>query len=120
VKDELFPGLEKHQKNYLDLINESFAPLPNTPPLCLKKKLRGSRNAGAHGQAVFGEEDPTAIKYRERLQQVVKENDGYTFSLYCLLLKKGSLPNKKEMSSLYGWALSSGTLPCPHTDGPGY
>lgn len=100
VKDDYFRVWKDIQKNYLELINESFAPLPQYSAPLFEKEVVGIEMLDRMAQSVFGEQDPTAIKYRERLQQVIKEKDGYTFSLYLPFTEKKDLSLNKKGDEL--------------------
>lgn len=100
VTDEYFQVWKSIQKKYLQLISESFSPLPQYYAPLFEQEVVGLEMLERMGQTIFGEEDPTTIKYRQRLQQVTKDKDGYIFSLYLPFTEKKDLALNKKGEEL--------------------
>lgn len=100
VIDQYFQVWKSIQKKYLDLINESFAPLPQYFAPLFEREVIGTEMLERMAENVFGAQDPTTIKYLQRIQEIIKDKDGYTFSLYLPFTEKKDLTLNKKGDEL--------------------
>jgi arsenite-transporting ATPase len=88
VEDGYFANWKEIQRKYLDLIEESFQPLPIFRTPHFDEEMVGERMLGRLGDAAYGDVDPTQVLYHGRAQVVTKEGDGYILSLALPLASK--------------------------------
>jgi arsenite-transporting ATPase len=91
VTDEYFNGWKDIQRKYIDLIRDSFSPVPIYYAPLFDNEIVGLNMLARMGDEVFGSQDPIEIKYNNRTQQVTKEKDEYTFSIYMPFMDKQDL-----------------------------
>ncbi len=91
VSDEYFKGWKEIQKNYIDLIKDSFTPVPIYYAPLFDNEVVGLDMLARMGGAVFGGQDPVEIKYSNRTQQITKERDGYILSIYLPFMDREDL-----------------------------
>lgn len=91
VTDDYFKVWKDVQKKYQDSIRDSFAPVPIYQAPLFDNEIVGLEMLGRMGEAVFGNENPIAIKYNHRTQQVTKDKDEYIFSIYMPFMDKQEL-----------------------------
>jgi arsenite-transporting ATPase len=91
VTDEYFKVWKDIQRKYLDLIKDSFTPVPVFHAPFFDNEIVGFAMLARMGKEVFGGQDPVAINYNNRTQRVTKENDGYIFSIYMPFVDKQEL-----------------------------
>ncbi|MEW6622916.1 MAG: ArsA family ATPase [Bacillota bacterium] len=91
VSDNYFTAWKDVQKRHQEVICESFSPVPiyNTP--LFEKEVVGLEMLDRMGDAVFGGEDPAAIKYNFRTQYASKDGDEYVFAIHMPFTDKKDL-----------------------------
>jgi arsenite/tail-anchored protein-transporting ATPase len=82
VSDEYFSAWKEIQKKYRQDISNSFSPLPILNVPLFEREVVGTDILGRMGDAIFADDDPVAILYNRRIQEVKKEGDEYRFSIY--------------------------------------
>lgn len=82
VRDDYFKAWKDIQKKYMDMVKESFSPIPIYSAPLLQREVVGVEMLRHMGEELFEDEDPTGIKYDIRTQQVIKEGDEYVYSIY--------------------------------------
>lgn len=82
VKDDYFKGWKEIQKKYKDLILDSFSPVPIYHAPLFENEIVGMEMLEKLGAEVFRDEEPSALKYNARTQEVSKTETGYLFSIY--------------------------------------
>ncbi|RNC29776.1 MAG: Arsenical pump-driving ATPase [Candidatus Dichloromethanomonas elyunquensis] len=92
VADSHFAAWKDIQKRYLEMIKESFGPLPLYYAPLFEREVVGLDMLERMGQEIFKAEDPTTIKYNVRTQSVIKEQDGY------ILVINMPFAEKKELT----------------------
>jgi len=92
VRDAYFVVWKDIQAKYREMIRESFSPLPIYAAPLFEKEVMGLEMLRRMGEAIFAGEDPTAIKYRTRIQQITKDGNEYTLYVYM------PFSDKKELS----------------------
>jgi len=92
VSDDYFKGWKDIQKNYIDMIQESFQPIPIYCAPWFEKEVVGTDMLKRMADDVFKGENPTEIKYNIRTYEIEKITDGYTLSIYL------PFSNKEELS----------------------
>ncbi len=92
VSDDYFKGWKDIQKKYMEMIKESFAPLPIFKAPLFENEIVGSEMLERLGAEVFGDRDPVRIEYNIRTQEIIKENGGYVLAI------RMPFAEKKEVS----------------------
>ena len=82
VTDDYFKVWKEIQKKYRDTITDSFSPIPIFYAPLFENEVIGLEMLERMGDQVFGKEDPVAIKYNVRTQEVTKEGSEYLYSIY--------------------------------------
>jgi len=100
VTDEYFKVWKDIQKGYRAMIKESFAPIPLYYAPLFESEIVGLPMLSRVGAAVFGEEDPVAIKFSQRAQTIKKHEKGYTLSLYMPFTEKNDLSLNQKSDEL--------------------
>ncbi len=81
VADKYFNGWKESQAKYFRLIQEGFSPVPiRTAPL-FDSEVVGIPKLRDMGDALFGDEDPTAVFFRGQAQKVDRENGRYSLTI---------------------------------------
>lgn len=91
VRDSYFAVWKDIQKKYNDEIVESFAPIPIYHAPLFETEVVGQKILARLGDAVFGSEDPTAIKYVGRVQEVRKDGGAYILAIDIPFVEKKDL-----------------------------
>lgn len=91
VTDEYFTGWKDIQKKYTDLIRDSFAPVPVYHAPLFENEVVGCPMLARMGAALFSGENPVAVKYNHRTQNISKENDEYVLTIYVPFAEKQDL-----------------------------
>lgn len=114
IKDDYFMAWKDIQKKYLELITESFSPVPIYYAPFFKQEIVGIGMLKKLGDALFQDQDATAIMFNLRTQQVNKEGSEYLFTLQMPFTEKKELVlNRKgdEIIIKVGGVKRSITLP---------
>ncbi|MCR4443306.1 MAG: ArsA family ATPase [Peptococcaceae bacterium] len=91
VSDDYFVVWKDIQKKYIDMIKESFSPIPIYYAPLFEREVVGAGMLARMGNEIFGNEDPVEIKYNIRTQQVKKEGGEYAMDLYMPFAEKKDL-----------------------------
>lgn len=86
-----FAGWKGMQAKYLQLIEESFAPLPIRHVPYFNEEVVGFAMLERMAQSLFGSEDPAATFYAGPAQRIEKGNGSYIFRVPLPLLSKDRL-----------------------------
>ncbi|MTI46708.1 ArsA family ATPase [Sporosalibacterium faouarense] len=78
-------------KKYLKTIEESFSPIPIYKAPLFDKEVVGLKMLSKMGDTIFKSENPTSIKYNDRVQKIEKQGEEYIYSIYTPFLKKEDL-----------------------------
>ncbi|MEZ0368655.1 MAG: ArsA family ATPase [Candidatus Sericytochromatia bacterium] len=75
---EFLRGLQQLQQGYIEQTETSFAPMPVMQlPLMATGEIVGLEHLEAVGKQAFGELDPTKVFFEGKVQEVIKDGDGY-------------------------------------------
>lgn len=88
VNDDYFKGWKDIQKKYMEMIRESFSPLPIFKAPLFDNEIVGTKMLERLGDEVFGGRDPVRIEYDIRTQEIIKENDGYVLAVRMPFVEK--------------------------------
>ncbi|RCX11258.1 arsenite efflux ATP-binding protein ArsA [Anaerobacterium chartisolvens] len=91
VTDEYFKVWKDIQSKYKQTIIDSFSPLPIYYAPLFENEIVGMEMLERMGEEVFKEQDPIAISYNSRTQQIVKDGSEYVFSIYMPFTDKKDL-----------------------------
>lgn len=91
VKDEYFKVWKDIQGKYKKEIIESFAPIPMYYAPLFETEVVGMKMLGRMAEEVFKGQDPVAIKYNGRAQQVYKEGEDYILAIAMPFTEKQEL-----------------------------
>jgi arsenite-transporting ATPase len=100
VTDDYFRMWKSIQKQYKQLITESFAPVPIYQAPLFEQEVVGLAMLQRMGQEIFHDEDPTEIKYNARTQKVSKEKDEYVMAIYMPFTEKKELNLNQKADEL--------------------
>jgi len=82
VSDNYFAVWKDIQKNYIEMTEESFNPIPIYYAPWFEREVVGTDMLKRMADDVWGDEDPTEIKYNFRTYEIDKTETGYTLSIY--------------------------------------
>jgi arsenite-transporting ATPase len=91
VGDAYFRGWKDSQKKYLQVIKETFSPLPILNVPLMDEEIVGVRMLRKMAVALYGEEDPTEVFFKGMVQDVRKENGHYVLLLALPFVTKEKL-----------------------------
>lgn len=91
VTDEYFRAWKEVQKKYREMILDSFSPIPIYEVPLFENEIVGTDMLERLGSELFGNEDSVAIKYNKRVQEVLKIDEEYIFSIYMPFTDKQEL-----------------------------
>lgn len=100
VSDEYFKVWKDIQKKYREMIVDSFTPVPIYNAPLFEKEIVGLEILERLGDEIFKDEDPSRIFYNTRTQNVTKENDEYTLSIYMPSTDKKDLSLNQKADEL--------------------
>ncbi|MFZ5986196.1 MAG: ArsA family ATPase [Bacillota bacterium] len=100
VSDEYFKVWKDIQKKYREMIVDSFTPVPIYNAPLFEKEIVGLEILERLGDEIFKDEDPSRIFYNTRTQNVTKENDEYTLSIYMPFTDKKDLSLNQKADEL--------------------
>ena len=81
VVDSYFSQWHAIQKQYRQMVEEAFAPLPILDVPFFDREVVGLEMLQRMGQVLFAERDPTEVFYTGQASQVTKTDEGYIFCL---------------------------------------
>lgn len=88
------------QEEGLKEIRESFSEVPVFTLMLMSKELVFEENLSEAAKQIFGETDPGAILFRDKIFEVKKETDGYLFVLNIPFADKGDMDMGQKGSEL--------------------
>jgi arsenite-transporting ATPase len=91
VQDSYFADWKASQARYRQQIDESFAPLPIVDVPLLGQEIVGLDSLRELADAVYGEQDPTAIRYRGQVQSTEQVNGEFVLKLRLPFTEKGEV-----------------------------
>jgi len=91
VTDKYFKLWKEIQKKYIEMISESFTPVPIYHAPLFENEIVGLEMLQRMGNEVFNNENPIEIKYNIRTQEVKKDGNEYIFSIYMPFTDKRDL-----------------------------
>ena len=91
VAGEYFVTWKDSQSKYIEMISESFQPIPIFYAPWFEKEAVGIDMLRRMANALFKEENPVDIKYKNRIYEVVKKDSGYTLSVFLPFSDKNDL-----------------------------
>lgn len=91
VADDYFKVWKDIQNKYKADIIESFTPIPIYYSPLFETEVVGLEMLDRMGKAIFGEEDPVAIKYTGRAQRVYKDGEDYILAIDIPFVEKQDL-----------------------------
>lgn len=100
VTDEYFKVWKDIQRNYRNMIIESFTPVPIFYAPLFEKEIVGLEILERLGEEIFKEEDPGRIFYSARTQIVTKEGNDYILSIYMPFADKKDLSLNQKADEL--------------------
>jgi len=81
VKEPYFQAWKDSQKKYHQLIEEGFGPLPISDVPLMEQEIVGIPMLETMAKALYGENDPTAVLFEGKVQDIYKENRHYVLAL---------------------------------------
>lgn len=91
VSDDYFSMWKDIQKKYRETIVDSFFPLPLYYAPLFDREVVGLEMLQKMGDELFGEEDPTSIKYTSRAQQISKYGEEYILTVLMPFVEKSDI-----------------------------
>ena len=81
VKGDFFDAWKESQARYLELIDQSFSPVPILQAPLMKREVVGLDALRELAHTIFDSQDPTKMFYRGQTQKVSKEGADYILKL---------------------------------------
>ncbi|MBI4233781.1 MAG: ArsA family ATPase [Chloroflexi bacterium] len=81
VGDRYFDAWKESQARYLQLIQESFSPVPILTAPLMDREVVGLDTLRELGRAIFGDADPTKVFYRGRPQEITRDRGGHVLKV---------------------------------------
>ena len=81
IEEQYFQAWKASQRKYHQLIEEGFAPLPISDVPLMEQEIVGIPMLRVMAEALYSENDPTAIFFRGKVQDIHKENKHYVLTL---------------------------------------
>ncbi len=91
ISDGYFGAWREVQQKYLQLIEESFSPLPIRRIPMFNQEVVGPRMLDMVADALFGQDDPSAIFYRGTVQRIEKRDGSYVLAVPLPLAPKEAI-----------------------------
>jgi len=82
VADDYFAAWKDNQRKYIEMISESFNPIPIYYAPWFEKEAVGIEMLRRLADALFKEENPADIKYKNRIYEVVNTETGNYLSVF--------------------------------------
>jgi arsenite-transporting ATPase len=101
VTDSYFTTWKDIQKKYRAEISDSFSPIPIYNAPLFETEIVGLPILDRLSKAVFGDSDPTEIKYTGRAQEVTKDGSDYVFAIDIPFAQKDELSLNQKGDELY-------------------
>lgn len=81
VTDNYFANWKGIQEKYLQMVEEAFAPLPILKVPLFTQEVVGEKMLRMMGEALFDNQDPSAIYFQGRSHKIEKAKDGYILTI---------------------------------------
>ena len=81
VQDEYFAAWKEIQQKYHQMIEEAFAPLPILTVPLFDQEVVGLEMLRRMAESIHGDGDPTEVYYVGQVQQVARNDHGYTLTV---------------------------------------
>lgn len=91
IEDSYFQGWKESQKKYRQMINDSFSPLPVSDVPLMEQEIVGIPMLNAMAEALYGNNDPTAILFKGKAQDIQKANEHYILTIPLPFTSKESI-----------------------------
>jgi arsenite-transporting ATPase len=91
VMDGYFSQWKEAQSRYLQMVEESFTPLPILEVPLFQQEVVGLNLLREMGQAIFADRDPSHIFFQGKVQTVQREDGHYTLSIRLPFSQKGDI-----------------------------
>jgi arsenite/tail-anchored protein-transporting ATPase len=100
VSDQYFTVWKDIHKKYLELIKDSFSPIPLYYAPLFEQEIVGFEMLERLGEEIYQGEDPAIIKYNARTQKVTKENGEYVLAIFMPFTTKNELSLNQKADEL--------------------
>lgn len=100
VTDDYFKVWKDIQRNYRNMIIESFSPVPIFHAPLFEKEIVGLEILERLGKEIFKESNPSRICYSARTQSVTKEGNDYILSIFMPFADKKDLSLNQKADEL--------------------
>jgi len=100
VEDGFFGKWRETQSRYLDVIRESFAPVPVRVVPLFDDEVMGQDRLGQLAERVYDSEDPSQVLYRGRPYEFRKTEKGYEIYLHLPFVEKEHVDLFKDEDQL--------------------
>jgi arsenite-transporting ATPase len=91
VEDPYFRKWKSIQEGYLQLIEESFSPVPIFPAELASQEIIGRASLERMGDCVYQGKDPSRLFFAQKPLQIEKEEGCFVLSLHLPFVEKGNL-----------------------------
>ena len=91
VSDDYFVAWKETQEKYVEMISESFRPVPLYYAPWFEKETVGVDMLKRLADALFKGDDPADIKYKNRTYEITKTDSGYLLSVFLPFSDKSDL-----------------------------
>jgi len=91
VDDRYFDSWKESQSKYYELIKQSFTPLPTPTIPLLEQEVVGIPMLEVIADALYQKDDPARLYFQGKVQDLQKEDGGYTLTLSLPLIEKGDI-----------------------------
>src|SRR6266540_1539815 len=101
VEDPYFGKWKDIQREHLETVRESFQPVPILTARLFDREMVGIDLLAEMGAEVYGEQDATAILYRDEPMRIRKQGMSYVLSLRLPFTEKGELEVFRKADELF-------------------
>jgi len=101
VEDPYFGKWKNIQREHLETVRESFQPVPILTARLFDREMVGIDLLAEMGAEVYGEQDATAILYRDEPMRIRKQGTSYVLSLRLPFTEKGELEVFRKADELF-------------------
>ena len=81
VTDAYFSTWKESQERYFSLVEEGFSPLPILTAPLMDQEVVGLKMLERFGEAIYGDSDPTVIRFRGQTQDIQQLDGDYLLTL---------------------------------------
>jgi arsenite-transporting ATPase len=100
ISDDYFKGWKDIQKKYMEMIKESFSPLPIFTAPLFENEIVGIDMLKRLGDEIFGDREPVRIEYNIRTQEIIRENSGYVLAIRMPFTEKSEVSLNQKADEL--------------------